>query len=1272
MLRERVANVAPLALAAASQRNEAAALVNNTSDDTTWKAWDNGPDGGPTVVTPQTPAWVTLTWPQEVTLSAAAAVWAGFGAAEVQVHRGPAGQHPREASERDWETVAASDRVDHQYPSTLGINGFAFPAARATRAVRLRMTAACPKAEGHLEGNTRGGKRVWLGELMALTPLGDAPLASVANKATAATAESPLKARISLPEAGWVTLVVEGADGVRVRNLVSETWFPAGEHEVPWDGTDDLQRDRDAARHGLHRIPASFVTPGSYKVRGLVRGKVDAKWDMAVYNAGNPPWETADKTGGWLTNHTPPQAALFVPAAASPAGQDTIFLGSAVSEGGAGLAWVDLDGKKLGGRGWVGGNWTAAPHLARDAGARAVAGDFAYVGSTWTRSASNDDRTQGELRLTALTAKGDRAVVKWPFTPLATREGADHGDDAWIGQLGGIAAHDGVLAASLTRLGRVVFFAAADGRPLGEVAANAPRGVAFDAGGRLLVLAGSTLERWTLARGKSMTAKKATLVRQGLSAPRGVTAGPDGRVFVSDGGDSHQVKIFDGGTGRLLRVIGRAGAPSVGPLDPLSLRNPHGMAVDSRGQLWVTENDFQPKRVSVWDPAGNLVRAFHGPGRYGGGGTLDLAEPTRFFYDGMEFRLDRATGQSEPVAVLHRPGGDDLSTLARAGEPETPLRREGRLYLSNSHSSNPTGGPASVALWRVDGRRTRPVAAVGRAADWGLLKSVEFRPRWPEGVDPAGEPHHNAAFFTWTDANDDGRVQPEETVLTKAEGGGFTVQADLSVTAARWNGRAVQLPVVGFTPGGAPQFGAPATLVEGVQNPASSGGDEVLVAGNGWTVLTVAPKPFAPESLGGALNGRPLWSYPSLWPGLHASHEAPVPERPGELVGTTRLLGGFVTPRGGDAGPLWAINGNMGTVYVFTVDGLFVATLFQDERTGKSWAMPVAERGMSLEGVTLHGENFWPTLTQEGDGGIVLVDGARTSLVRVEGLESVRRLPEQEIEVTPAALTEARAALLAREAARQRAHGTDTLRVALRREPPVVDGRLDDWKDAAWVDIDKSGVAAWFDSDSRPHDVTGAVAVADGRLFAAFRTDDPALLRNSGETPQALFKTGGALDIMLGTDAAADPARPRPAAGDLRLLVTKVGEKTVATLYRAVVPGTTEPVPFSSPWRTITLDRVEDVSGAVELAISREAGGKGSRASGVFELSVPLATLGLTPEAGMTLRGDIGILRGDGTRTMQRVYWSNKATAITSDVPSEAELTPQLWGKWRFEAEDAR
>jgi len=43
-------------------------------------------------------------------------------------------------------------------------------------------------------------------------------------------------------------------------------------------------------------------------------------------------------------------------------------------------------------------------------------------------------------------------------------------------------------------------------------------------------------------------------------------------------------------------------------------------------------------------------------------------------------------------------------------------------------------------------------------------------------------------------------------------------------------------------------------------------------------------------------------------------------------------------------------------------------------------------------------------------------------------------------------------------------------------------------------------------------------------------------------------------------------------------------------------------------------------------------------------------------------------LRGNGSVTLARTYWSNKVTGIVSDVPSEAELMPAFWGVWEFQA----
>ena len=185
-----------------------------------------------------------------------------------------------------------------------------------------------------------------------------------------------------------------------------------------------------------------------------------------------------------------------------------------------------------------------------------------------------------------------------------------------------------------------------------------------------------------------------------------------------------------------------------------------------------------------------------------------------------------------------------------------------------------------------------------------------------------------------------------------------------------------------------------------------------------------------------------------------------------------------------------------------------------------------------------------------------------------------------------------------------------------------------------------------------------AAAISGDRLYVAYRTGDKDLLRNTGEKLNAIFKTGGALDLMISTNPAANPKRTDPVAGDLRLLITKVKDKPVAVLYRAVVPGTAEKdrIPFSSPWRTIYIDKVEDVSDQVQLAGTE----------GDYEISIPLKVIGLNPVGLKRVKADLGVLRGDGFQTMQRVYWSNKATGITSDVPSEAALSPNLWGEWEF------
>ncbi len=471
-------------------------------------------------------------------------------------------------------------------------------------------------------------------------------------------------------------------------------------------------------------------------------------------------------------------------------------------------------------------------------------------------------------------------------------------------EMSGLAIRDGLIACSLAEMKQLLFADAAQKKVLQTVPMDDPRGLACDDRGRLLVISGHQVRRFVMDRaGESVTlSHPETVIGSGLNDPQQLTLDGAGNLYISDRGTSHQVRVFTA-EGKAVRTIGHPGEPKAGPYDPLHMNNPAGLTIDSLDRLWVAETDFQPKRVSVWTRDGRLVRAFYGPSEYGGGGTLDPQDKTRFYYHGMEFRIDWDKGTNELVRVFHRPGpgAESLPTgFGANGPPETPLYRDGRRYFTNCYVSNPTNGAGLALLWLDRDGVAVPVAALGRAQDWDVLKGDTFRACWPQGIDPKGENHANQALFVWNDRNGDAHVQPDEVTFQRRKVGGITVLPDLSFVAARVDDAAMRFRPKSVTDQGIPIYDLDAgeTLVTGTQDPTSSGGDQAMVSPEGWTVLTVAPKPFAPQSLGGAWKGRAVWSYPSLWPGLHASHESPAPDRPGEIIGTTRLLGGFVTPRG--------------------------------------------------------------------------------------------------------------------------------------------------------------------------------------------------------------------------------------------------------------------------------------------------------------------------------------------------------------------------------------
>ena len=1067
------------------------------------------------------------------------------------------------------------------------------------------------------------------------------------------TGHAPIPVKFTLKEPGFVTLVIEDAQGKRVRNLVSETEFPAGENTVWWDGMDESGK-ADLSPRGYYKIIGKLVAPGAYRVRGLVRKSLDLFYEFPFYNPGNPPWPVWEKTSsGWLADHSCPGEVLFM-----PGNEPRVLVGSYIVEGGSSLAWLDLEGRKQRGMGWLGGgNWTGVGNLARDVGAKPLPEVQLYSATTWP---ANGDATQ-EFRLIAIGEKANKPVLIHPF-PKSPE------DPPYECLLGGLAARDGLVLATLPSRNQLLIVDAAAGKLVKTLPLTDARGIAFDAQGRLLALVGKQVQRLTvpLTPAQAEAAKELPapeiLVKEGLDDPQRLALDAQGNLYVSDHGKSHNVKVFTSG-GKFVRTIGKPGEPKAGPYDPQRMNHPMGIAVSSDNHLWVAEHDEAPRRVSVWNLDGTFVRAFYGGPQYGGGGVIDPRDKTRLYYGtngfGLEFKLDWKAGSSQLVNIYSRPSQDEFEkrmkhTAHFSGSPERPIYAFNRTYFTNDSNSWLMGSNCTV-LWGMRDGVAVPMAMVGRADQWKGFKEEPFKALLPPG-DPQDIEHKylNDWFFAWSDRNGDGEFQPEEFTFKQVAPElrtwivPVTVEEDLSMLL----GVGLRLTPSGVNAAGVPlyELATAAPAFDPAEKSGRASRFQSVGMGEGWVVQPGGP-------IYGYQNGKTVWSYPCRWPGLSSMYGDPLEEPfPGQIVGATRLSLPPIQMPGSDVGPIMALHANNGAISLISRDGLFVGTLGQDSRRGRPIRnTPDGPRGFPLNGNTFGEEHFFLNVCQSADAKVYVVTAF--GIVRVEGLENVKRLPDQPLNLTSETMSRAAAYVLSSNAAPRLKKRDKPLLVSVMATPPTVDGKLEEWTGAEWATIHPAN-----NKRTGEGKIEAAVAISGDRLYAAFKTGNSRLLdSNSGESLEGLFKTGGALDLMIGTEPKADPKRTQPVAGDIRLLVTRVKDRTMAALYRAVVPGTKTPVPFSSPWRTITLDRVDDVSSQVQLA-------SGPGFTGLYEFSIPLSVLGLHPAPGQIVRGDLGIVRGDIGITKERIYWRNKATGLTSDVPGEAMLTPGLWGDWQIAA----
>lgn len=1051
-------------------------------------------------------------------------------------------------------------------------------------------------------------------------------LAVLAQSARSETPHDKGSGGIAIPyEAkhdGLLTLVLEDKNGDRVKNLVADRPVHQGHNVIEWDGS---------SLDGVAK-------PGQYHVRGLFHQRIVPHLQYSIYSPGTPPWPTADGTGAWLADHTAPAAVLFLPDGSPWPTHSTrpeMLFGAESAEAGHALMWTDLDGRKLAGtkiRGWNGGI-----AMARDAGSHRNPDHVAYTVYVVNPSRDFGKTDPGALQVFIITKDG--------LTPLQKVVGGIQTHDAFR-ELVGLGVYNGLLLLSDPAANEIVAFDVRHGAGPLFAKIKLPRlgALTFEPDGHLLVSTDGCIKRYSVQnnwQSLSLTDEHVVVPASLLQAPKQIIE-VDHEIYVTDWGTSHQVKVFSAASGELVRTIGKPGGPQIGPYDEERMAHPMGMAVDSQGVLWVAEEDYLPKRISRWDAkTGKFLSAWYGPTQYGGGGFADPHDLYRAYYPSLgnpgsmgllEFRVDPATGKSRLTAVRYRYPDPLNDVISYFGYPAKPIffpndmipagshggiapgqtfYSHGHQYFTDSYNTYWYNQAPVTTLWILEDGVCRPIASAGwvgsGAHHWTTLDRTDIRRNIPPG-NPDG------VFFVWTDRNHDHAVQPDEVQFIRPAvpgSAGVAIQPDFSVIS----GGPYHLPVVSVDAAGVPSYDLrKLTLLSDT----SARGD-VAMSPDGWFVADFS----------GYKDGKLRWTLPS-----HSS-EIP-PTGPGDLQDPKRMLGYPVRPARGEAGYMMARYSYMGQIYIYTTDGLLVTTLGGDTRVAPFWPYPQEKRGMEITGLSFEAEQFWPFMFGEDDGNVYLAVGKwHTSIVRLDGLDSIERVDLGYVHVTKDELAEA-------QPLRTQALSKEKLRAEVDVHP--VDGAIN------------ASFAKWPAKDWASIDANSAFQIGtDGKdLIVAYRTNHPDLLRNSAAEFPFAFTQGGGLDLMIRSQGPSDDRHVVD--GDARLFVTRRDGKLLAVLYRQVTGKPGHRVTFSSPVGEVTFDDVEDVSDRVQLVAN----------GGNYEVAVPLSLLGISSSKGAVYRGDVGFVLSDGSRARARVYWHNKADAMTADVPSEARLNPSQWGLFRF------
>ncbi|HUT33209.1 MAG TPA: hypothetical protein VNE39_07010 [Planctomycetota bacterium] len=982
--------------------------------------------------------------------------------------------------------------------------------------------------------------------------------------------------KLSLPEDGYVSLNLFAADGTVARQLLTSHFLAKGEHEVKWDGLTTMSVRR----------PGTPLPAGEYAWQGIYHSGIGLRLRGWAANSGPAPWR------GWGADHGNPVAC-------ASAG-DMAYVGWSGGEGDKPLVACDLDANIK----WknIRGGIAGATHLACD-------GKTVY--------AFNNIKQYAALAVYRVDARTGQ-YTEWSdlkSTDLTMKDIWGDTKDAEASP-SGLAAADGCVFISFSGQDTVFVVDAKTGKVAKKLSVPKPGDVEAASAKLIFVVSGGAqVLSVNVETGETKTAAKPAL--EGKDWVSALALDKPGNLYLGVRGDHHHVLAF-ASDGKPLRMLGRnEGRALLGPWTPDGMLNVSGMAVDSRGQLWVAEDDGSPRRVSVWDTqTGALKKELFGASSYGAtGAAINPADPYLMVGQGCEWRIDPKTGRASILGTITREG---------MASSRFAIGSNGRLYLATT--SGFLHGVHPVRIYERLGN-----------ANW-KLRTILYG--------PSGK---TKEVRVWADANDDAKEQPEEATTTAIdlgawiEGWYLCMTQDLTFWGTRY-----KIPATGFTACGAPQYDlSKAVKLAGPKEGRGGMGAQLgLGSVDGKYMLYNGGYGLDHSTFDcyDVASGRLLWTYPNNFTGVHGSHRA-IPAEPGLIRGAYDIVGSAKLPP--PVGDVWVIPTNKGEWHVLTEKGFYLTRLFEGDPMKNVYPeQPVPGAILDTCPPGAGEEAFGGSITQGTDGKLS-VQGGHVSFWNVEvvGLDTIRALPGGKVSLSDADVQTA-----ASFRARHLQEGATAKRLKARKATPTFTGDLaKDFGNAEPIKYQKDDATA----------CRTAVAWDDRHLYVGWEVKDATPWVNGADAPEFLYARGDTVDLQLGTDPKAPKDRKEAVLGDLRVSIGPFQGKPTVVVYRKVAAQKSPKVFSSGVVKGYEMESVIVLSDArVEVkvdAVSRRT---------IIEAALPMAALGIKPAAGTALGADFGATFGNkaGNDTALRSYWSNQATGLVSDEVFELKMEPANWG----------